>query len=151
MSGRWVGGHEFVFKYIPSGQVWVSDQVPVGERNKIIQHEVTERALMEKGMPYNLAHIEALKSEGNITEAEIQKRSYITPQETRMQFGRIYPIGEKENTWKLDNKVISFDELAGIIYVHEGDKIIDQLLVRSTEDINKFVEKHRTGKNPTVV
>ena len=52
---------------------------------------------------------------------------------------------EKENTWQHGNKVISFDDHAGIIYVHEGDKITDQLLVRSTEDIEKFVEKHNGG------
>ncbi len=144
MSGKWIGGHEFVFKYIPSKQVWISDQVPKEERKKIIVHELTERSLMEKGMPYNLAHIEALKTEGNITEAEIKERQYISPEETKSQFSRLYPkVEEKENTWHLGNKIISFDEHAGIIYLHEGDKIIDQLLVRSSEDIEKFVTKYK--------
>ena len=145
MSEKWVGGHSLVFQYIPENQIWISDQVPAEEREKIILHEYTELMAMRDGMPYNTAHIKALQTEGNLSEAELKQREYITPEETKSQFSRIYPkIEEKENTWKLGSKVISFDERAGIIYVHEGEKITDQLLVRSTEDIEKFVEKHRS-------
>lgn len=147
MTGTWIGMHHYVADYVPENQIWISNKLPEEEREKVILHEFTERDLMSKGMPYNLAHIEALKTEGDITEAQIKEREYISPQEVRIQFSRIFPITEKENEWDLkNNKKIIFDPIAGIIYVHEGDKITDQLLVRSSSDIEKFVTKHKIDK-----
>jgi len=151
MTGTWVGMHHYVAQYVPLKEIWISNKLPKEERDRVIIHEFTERQLMEKGMPYNLSHIEALKAEGNLSEAEIKEREYIKPEETKQLLNKIYPISEKQNTWKLDDKVITFDEIAGIIYLYEGDKITDQLLIRSAEDINKFVEKHRTGIMPNIV
>ena len=143
MTHNFIAGHHYVFNYIDINEIWISDQISEAEREKVILHEVIERNLMSKVMSYNLAHIEALKSEGDVTEAEIKQREYISPQETRMQFSKIYPIGEKENTWQLGDKVIKFDTHAGIIYLYDGEKIIDQVLVRSSSDIEKFVNKYK--------
>jgi len=146
-SSKWIGSHHFVFEYVPLNEVWVSDQVPVEGRSKVITHEVTERALMEKGMAYNLAHIEALKTEGNISEAELKERQYISPEEVITTFTRLYPkIKENENHWKVGDKDIVFDKFAGIIYLKDGEKIIDQVLIRGTEDIEKFVTKYMVEK-----
>ncbi len=138
----YIGGHHFVFDYIPENEVWVSD---LDERpEKTALHELVERkAMKEEGMTYADAHIKALRAEG-ADDADVKRREYLQPTEVKSQFSRLYPkVEEKENTWHLGDKVISFDERAGIIYVCEGDKITDQLLVRSTEDIEKFIIKHK--------
>jgi hypothetical protein len=140
----YIGGHHFVFDYIPENEVWVSD---LDERpEKTALHELVERkAMKDEGMTYADAHIKALEAEG-ANDADVQRRQYLQPAEVKKELDGRYPkIEEKENTWKLGNKVISFNEHAGIIYVHEGDKITDQLLVRSSEDIEKFVVKHGTN------
>ncbi len=142
----YIGGHHFVFDYIPENEVWVSDLDERPEKTSL--HELVERkAMKDEGMTYADAHTKALKAEG-ADDADVKRRQYLQPDEVKSQFSRLYPkIEEKENTWQLGNKVVSFNEHAGIIYVHEGDKITDQLLVRSTEDIEKFVEKHKSDKN----
>jgi intein/homing endonuclease len=138
----YIGGHHYVFDYIPENEVWVSDLDERPEKTSL--HELVERkAMKEGGMTYADAHLEALKAEG-CNDTDIKRREYLQPSEVKTTFTRLYPkIEEKENTWQLGDKIISFDEYAGIIYVHEDNKITDQLLVRSSEDIEKFVERHR--------
>jgi len=151
---RWQAGHHRVFDYIPENHIWLSDLVTVEERSKIILHEFTELKAMEAGKTYADAHLLALKTEGALTEAEIQKRSYIQPEEVKTTFTRLYPkIEEKENHWKIGDKEIIFDDIAGIIFLKSGDKIIDQTLIRGSEDLSKFLTKHGTGKeyNSTII
>lgn len=142
----YIGGHHFVFDYIPENEIWVSDLDELPQKTAL--HEFVERkAMKDEGMTYADAHIKALKAEGT-PDTDIQKRSYLQPKQVKETLGTIYPkIEEKECTWKLGDKVISFDEHAGIIYVHHNDKIVDQLLVRSSEDIEKFVRKYETGND----
>lgn len=57
------GGHEFVYKFVPKGEVWIDDDVPASDRNFVLVHELRERKLMSGGQPYDLAHYLALKTE----------------------------------------------------------------------------------------
>jgi hypothetical protein len=57
------GGHEFVYEFVPHGQVWVDDDVVEEEIGYVILHELHERNLMAKGMPYDAAHASASKLE----------------------------------------------------------------------------------------
>jgi len=140
MSGTWIGGHHLVFNYIPENQIWISNKLPKEERDRVILHEFTERALMEKGMAYDLAHIEALKTEGNITEAEIKEREYIRPEDVKNKLDETYSKND-DGTWQMGDRVIRYDDVMGIIYVNRGEKVIDQLLVRSMCDLETFINK----------
>lgn len=131
----WIGGHNFVFQYIPTEQIWISNKLPVEERSKVILHEFTERSLMEKGMAYDLAHIEALKTEGNITEAEIKERAYLPPEEVKNKLNATYSKNDN-GTWQMGNHIIKYDEKAGIVYVYDGEKIVEQLLIRDIKDLD---------------
>ncbi len=139
----YIGGHHKVFPFIPENEIWISDQDT--EPQKTMIHEFVEYTLMkDEGMSYADAHIEALKAEGNITEAEVQQRSYIRPEETKMQLDKRYPaLKESQNKWRMGKRIIQFDPTAGIIYLREGDKIIDEVLIRGSEDIEKFVTKYK--------
>ncbi len=57
------GGHEYVYEFVPHGQVWVDDDVVEEEIGYVILHELHERNLMAKGMTYDAAHDSASKLE----------------------------------------------------------------------------------------
>lgn len=58
------GGHDYVYHFIPYGEVWIDIEVPRKERILIVMHEVTERALMkDKHLSYDKAHQKASKFE----------------------------------------------------------------------------------------
>lgn len=60
----WGGGHHKVYPFIPKEEIWIDDDVPSGEREFIILHELHERNLMiSKGMKYSLAHRNATEIE----------------------------------------------------------------------------------------
>jgi hypothetical protein len=49
-----LGGHDKVYKYIPSGEVWIEK---LGKDMKpILLHELFERKLMKSGSSYDEAH-----------------------------------------------------------------------------------------------
>lgn len=50
------GGHEFVYHFIPKGEIWIDDDVRKDEVKFVLLHELHERALMKKGMDYDSAH-----------------------------------------------------------------------------------------------
>lgn len=50
------GGHDLVYDFVPSNEVWIEDDVLKSERPYIILHELYEREKMSKGMTYNRAH-----------------------------------------------------------------------------------------------
>jgi len=58
------GGHEHVYEYVPSDEVWIDDDVHDDERGFILFHELFERRLMATGMTYDKAHERASKREG---------------------------------------------------------------------------------------
>ena len=57
------GGHEYVYEFVPHGQVWIDDDVTEQEIGYVILHELHERNLMAKGMNYDDAHDSASKIE----------------------------------------------------------------------------------------
>jgi len=57
------GGHEYVYEFVPHGQVWVDDDVTEEEIGYVILHELHERNLMAKGWTYDDAHDSASKIE----------------------------------------------------------------------------------------
>ena len=50
------GGHDKVYSFIPSGEVWIDDDISRNEIKFILLHELHERKLMSKGMNYDSAH-----------------------------------------------------------------------------------------------
>ena len=50
------GGHHFVYDFVPLNEVWIDDDLPNGEREFVILHELHERYLMSTGMDYHHAH-----------------------------------------------------------------------------------------------
>lgn len=58
------GGHDFVYRFVPLGEVWIDDELGQNEdRRFVILHELHERALMAKGSEYVPAHRSASKIE----------------------------------------------------------------------------------------
>jgi len=57
------GGHDKVYDYIPTKEVWAEYVLKGNELKLLILHELHERELMSKSMSYNTAHKHALKVE----------------------------------------------------------------------------------------
>lgn len=51
-----LGGHEFVYDYIPKGEIWIDAKTDPAEIPYILLHETVERELMIKGKSYDMAH-----------------------------------------------------------------------------------------------
>lgn len=73
------GGHEFVYDFVPEGEVWLDDDLKPIERKFVLVHELHERNLMKKGMEYHHAHHSAsiieykCRHKPRITEKYIQE------------------------------------------------------------------------------
>ena len=51
------GGHDYVYDFIPEGEIWIEDGLNAEEMPFVLYHESVERKLMkDKGMDYNDAH-----------------------------------------------------------------------------------------------
>ena len=50
------GGHDLVYKYIPSNTIWLDDDLQPEDRDLILLHEMTERHKMQGGWSYDKAH-----------------------------------------------------------------------------------------------
>jgi hypothetical protein len=57
------GGHDHVYEFVPTGEVWIDDAIAENERGFVLVHELHERNRMEKGMPYSQAHAESSRLE----------------------------------------------------------------------------------------
>jgi hypothetical protein len=57
------GGHEYVYEFVPHGELWIDDDVTEQEIGYVILHELHERNLMAKGMTYDDAHADSSKIE----------------------------------------------------------------------------------------
>jgi hypothetical protein len=57
------GGHDKVYEFIPSGEVWIDDDIMPGERKFILLHELHERYLMAQGWNYGKAHRDSSRIE----------------------------------------------------------------------------------------
>ena len=58
-----IGGHDYVYEYIPEGEVWIDNTLEESERKYALLHELHERNRMAEGMTYNQAHAEASRLE----------------------------------------------------------------------------------------
>jgi hypothetical protein len=57
------GGHDHVYEFVPTGEIWIDDAIEENERGFVLLHELHERNRMEKGMPYSQAHAESSRLE----------------------------------------------------------------------------------------
>lgn len=57
------GGHDHVYKFVPTGEVWIDDDIEEDERTFVLLHEIHERNLMAQGMSYDKAHAESSRLE----------------------------------------------------------------------------------------
>jgi hypothetical protein len=57
------GGHDHVYEFVPSGEVWIDDAIEERERSFVLIHELHERNRMALGMPYSQAHAESSRLE----------------------------------------------------------------------------------------
>ena len=60
------GGNDAAYSWMPRGEVWIDDKLPVKDRYHVIMHELYERGLMSKSSsrwPYHRAHEKANKME----------------------------------------------------------------------------------------
>ncbi len=57
------GGHDHVYEFVPTGEVWIDDDIQEKERDFVLLHELHERNRMEKGMAYDQAHAESSRLE----------------------------------------------------------------------------------------
>lgn len=71
------GGHEFVYDYVPKGEIWVDVKIDPKEVPFIVLHEQVERELMKGGKNYDIAHDYA-----TVTDKEAR----------RVQLGTRYPL-----------------------------------------------------------
>jgi hypothetical protein len=53
------GGHDHVYEFVPTNEVWIDDAIEESERGYVLVHELHERNRMASGWPYNKAHHES--------------------------------------------------------------------------------------------
>ncbi|MEK6829409.1 MAG: hypothetical protein AABY15_04725, partial [Nanoarchaeota archaeon] len=46
------GGNDQIYSFVPDGEIWLDDDLGLKERNFVLLHELHERNLMKKGIPY---------------------------------------------------------------------------------------------------
>ncbi len=57
------GGHEFVYHFVPKGEIWLDDDMNPKDCKFVLLHELHERARMKSGWPYPKAHYESSRLE----------------------------------------------------------------------------------------
>ena len=57
------GGHDHVYEFVPTNEVWIDDAIVEAERPYVLLHELHERNLMDKGWPYSKAHADSSRIE----------------------------------------------------------------------------------------
>jgi hypothetical protein len=57
------GGHDHVYEFVPTGEVWIDDAIEEKERGFVLLHELHERNRMSTGIPYSQAHNESSRLE----------------------------------------------------------------------------------------
>jgi hypothetical protein len=53
------GGHDHVYEFVPTNEVWIDDAIEEQERGYVLLHELHEHNRMAKGWPYSKAHDES--------------------------------------------------------------------------------------------
>ena len=57
------GGHDHVYEFVPTGEVWIDNDIVESERGYVLLHELHERNRMAQGLPYSQAHAESSRLE----------------------------------------------------------------------------------------
>ncbi len=57
------GGHDYVYEFVPSGEIWIDDDIAEAERGYVLLHELHERNRMAGGWNYDKAHAESSRIE----------------------------------------------------------------------------------------
>ncbi len=57
------GGHDHVYEFVPTNEVWIDNDLEAAERPYVLLHELHERNLMAKGWTYDKAHEDSSKIE----------------------------------------------------------------------------------------
>ncbi len=57
------GGHDKVYEFVPSGEIWIDDAIVEQERGYVLLHELHERNRMSQEWPYSKAHAESSRIE----------------------------------------------------------------------------------------
>lgn len=57
------GGHDHVYEFVPTGEVWIDDDIAEKERGFVLLHELHERNRMAGAVPYSQAHAESSRIE----------------------------------------------------------------------------------------
>ncbi|PIR03513.1 MAG: hypothetical protein COV59_04955 [Candidatus Magasanikbacteria bacterium CG11_big_fil_rev_8_21_14_0_20_39_34] len=57
------GGHDFVYHFVPSGEVWIDNDIMPKGQKFVLLHELHERRRMAEGWGYPKAHYESSKIE----------------------------------------------------------------------------------------
>jgi hypothetical protein len=66
-----LGGHGFIYRFIPRDEVWIDDAVAPAERAAILHHELVELERMSgEGLAYDDAHAHASRAEVRFRRAE---------------------------------------------------------------------------------
>jgi hypothetical protein len=58
-----MGGHDHVYEFVPTDEVWIDNDVSDAERAYVLIHELYERNRMKDGWDYTKAHKAASKIE----------------------------------------------------------------------------------------
>src|SRR3989344_6555435 len=65
-----LGGHDLVYDYIPTVEIWIDAKLDPAEFPYLIEHERVERELMAKGKSYDSAHDFALAADKELRRRE---------------------------------------------------------------------------------
>jgi hypothetical protein len=57
------GGHDYVYPFVPAGEIWLDDDLDEADRKFVLLHEIHERFLMANGKTYEEAHRSASRIE----------------------------------------------------------------------------------------
>lgn len=57
------GGHDHVYEFVPTNEVWIDNDLEESERPYVLLHELHERNLMSQAWPYSRAHEASSKLE----------------------------------------------------------------------------------------
>lgn len=64
------GGHDLVYDWVPKGRVLIDDALHEDEYVPVMIHELYERELMKKGVPYSKAHTRANRVESRVRRSK---------------------------------------------------------------------------------
>jgi len=64
-----VGGHHYVYPFIPVDEAWIEDTLVGMDKDAIVHHEIVELVLMANGMKYKEAHRKATIAESKFRKS----------------------------------------------------------------------------------